>query len=218
MALKSTHRWDAEYSARIDLFGMNPTKELLTSINLIGEPGTALDAGCGNGRDTIALLRYGYQVVAMDSSSGAIDALQTLAARYRLPTDRLDAKVADVVTFNCGVEQFDVVNCVTLLDHLSSELVGPVIEKLLRATRIGGTCVFQVLTTEDPAVTGKGSKSEFATEIDHYFAPNELLRFCIPAIRVIYYEERMEWDFDHGEPHQHAMAVLVGTKHKGNSP
>lgn len=39
-------------------------------------PGTALDLGCGAGRDSLALLRDGWSVVALDQSSPALDALR----------------------------------------------------------------------------------------------------------------------------------------------
>lgn len=45
-------------------------------------PRTAVDLGCGSGRDTIELLRRGWSVMAVDAEQSAIDALK---ARKDLP-------------------------------------------------------------------------------------------------------------------------------------
>lgn len=39
-------------------------------------PGLALDLGCGAGRDTLELLRQGWQVLAVDNRQAALDALR----------------------------------------------------------------------------------------------------------------------------------------------
>ena len=40
-------------------------------------PGHAIDLGCGDGRDTIELLRRGWTVLAIDSEAAALDRLKT---------------------------------------------------------------------------------------------------------------------------------------------
>ncbi|MCQ4287951.1 class I SAM-dependent methyltransferase [Pseudomonas stutzeri] len=45
-------------------------------------PGLALDLGCGAGRDSLALLRAGWKVVALDRDPEALRALQEQAAAY----------------------------------------------------------------------------------------------------------------------------------------
>ena len=53
------------------------------------------------------------------------------------------------------------------------------------------------------------TKSEFATEIKHYFKYNELLVLLLSKGRVIYYLESQEDDFDHGDPHKHAFVSIL---------
>lgn len=45
-------------------------------------PGQALDLGCGAGRDSLALLRAGWQVVALDRDPHALAALQEQAIEF----------------------------------------------------------------------------------------------------------------------------------------
>ncbi len=75
--------------------GARPPREtLLFALDRFGEaqPGFAIDLGCGNGRDTIELLRRGWRVLAVDAEPAAIDGLR---ARPDLPADaRLETKTA----------------------------------------------------------------------------------------------------------------------------
>lgn len=47
-------------------------------------PRRALDLGCGAGTDTLALLRHGWQVTALDRNPAAVAAVQQAAAAARL--------------------------------------------------------------------------------------------------------------------------------------
>lgn len=75
--------------------GARPPREtLLFALARFGDaaPGFAVDLGCGNGRDTIELLRRGWRVLAVDAEPAAIDGLR---ARPDLPADaRLETRVA----------------------------------------------------------------------------------------------------------------------------
>jgi len=67
-----------------------PRKTLLAALDRFERPGRAVDLGCGDGRDTIELLRRGWQVVAIDAEADAIARLQArpdLPAAARLVTE-----------------------------------------------------------------------------------------------------------------------------------
>lgn len=51
---------------------------LTTFLELVPDGGRVLDWGCGSGRDSLAMLRAGYDVVAVDLSDAMADATETL--------------------------------------------------------------------------------------------------------------------------------------------
>jgi len=81
-------------------------------------PGTAVDLGCGGGRDALELLRRGWRVLAVDAEPAAIDlilgradaraALETVVARF----GDVDLPQADLVNASfslpfCPADEFE---------------------------------------------------------------------------------------------------------------
>ena len=73
--------------------GRPPRPTLLAALERFGGfTGLAVDLGCGDGRDTVALLARGWSVLAIDAED---DAIRRLRARPDLPADaRLETRVA----------------------------------------------------------------------------------------------------------------------------
>jgi tellurite methyltransferase len=70
-----------------------PRRTLLTALENFGDfAGTAVDLGCGDGRDAIELMRRGWSVLAIDAEPEAIARLE---ARPDLPPQRkLETRIA----------------------------------------------------------------------------------------------------------------------------
>ncbi|MGB5631826.1 MAG: class I SAM-dependent methyltransferase [Waterburya sp.] len=63
-----------------------PRKTILTALAAFKEPGMAIDLGCGDGRDTVEILRQNWAVLAIDRE---VDAITRLLARPNLNTLQL---------------------------------------------------------------------------------------------------------------------------------
>jgi trans-aconitate methyltransferase len=61
--------WEEYYRRRE---GKPPRETLLKALALFETPGLAVDLGCGSGIETLALLRQGWQVLAIDSEPQAL--------------------------------------------------------------------------------------------------------------------------------------------------
>src|ERR1700741_4076142 len=72
--------WDARYSSAHALWSGNPNRQLVTEAAGLA-PGTALDAGAGEGADAIWLAERGWQVTAVDVSGVALGRAADHAAK-----------------------------------------------------------------------------------------------------------------------------------------
>ena len=69
-----TAYWNAYYKGKPDI--EYPSQFALEIGNQLKKPGTILDLGCGNGRDSIYFYKLGLRVTAIDASDTAIQMLQ----------------------------------------------------------------------------------------------------------------------------------------------
>lgn len=89
----SSDGWPEYYSRQV---GRPPRPLLLAALQrcpTTTSPRLAVDLGCGDGADTLALLRAGWQVLAVDKEAAAIELL--LGAVPREDRPRLEVRVAD---------------------------------------------------------------------------------------------------------------------------
>jgi SAM-dependent methyltransferase len=77
-------RWGDYYSATADRPPRHTLLDALARFPPLASPRFAVDLGCGDGRDTIELLRRGWSILAIDAEPAAIERLR---GRAGLPED-----------------------------------------------------------------------------------------------------------------------------------
>ncbi len=124
--------WDARYEAKGALWGAEPN-QFLAEIAEVLEPGTALDLGCGQGRNSLWLASRGFEVTGLDLSSVAIEQAKAVAAELDLDAS---FESADLTTWDPAGRVWDLVVLTYL--HLSHERRPVVHAAARRAVAPGG--------------------------------------------------------------------------------
>ena len=103
--------WDARYTHENLVWGTAPNRWVVSELGALN-PGTALDLGCGEGRNAIWLAAEGWRVTAIDFSTVAVERARRLAAETSAHLRRdLDItwRVEDVTRAEVDRSTFDAV-------------------------------------------------------------------------------------------------------------
>lgn len=126
--------WDEHYDSRAPGAAHPPNPYLVAAAQHL-PPGRALDAGCGEGAETIWLATRGWQVTAVDIAATALDRARRRAETSGL-TDGIDWVQADLTSWTPAEGQFDLV-CSHYVHPATSP--GDLFRRLAAAVAPGGT-------------------------------------------------------------------------------
>ena len=201
-------------------YGDRPSAALEAYLSQASCDGLALDLGAGAGRDTLALAAAGFEVTAVDMSQRGLDRIKQRAATQGV-AQRVATKQADVRKFDFPCDKFNAIVATTVLDHIPSADAAKVWESMVGALTDQGMLYVEVHTTEDPGSDQQpgcdrdAPVSETAGAVVNYFQPNQLAAWATDPkfdLRILRYEERLEWDYTHGPEHLHGKAVLLAVR------
>jgi SAM-dependent methyltransferase len=150
--------------------------EFLEEQIALAKPGFAIDLACGTGRDAVFLANLGWQVLAIDVLSDAIERAEALESRYRRNGESVSWRVADV---SQGVPELAVADLATMFYFLDRQLLLEAIKHL----PAGATLIVETFTTVHQERFGKPSPARA-------LQPGEL-RELAGSMEVIHYSE--EW-------------------------
>lgn len=201
-------------------YGDRPSAPLEAYLRQVPCRGAALDLGAGAGRDTLELARRGFDVTAVDLSERGLKRVLERAEAAGV-ADRVTTRAADVRQLAWQPRSHAAIVATTVLDHLPPEDAATVWRGMCDSLADGGVLYAEVHTTDDPGCDAPPGSlrdapvSETAGAVVNYFPPNRLAMWAAEpraALRILRYEERLEWDYTHGPEHLHGKAILLAVR------
>jgi SAM-dependent methyltransferase len=162
-------RWNRILTADKPAFNTSPNAFLIEMTKGL-KPGTSLDVGMGQGRNTIYLAQQGWDSVGFDPADRAVAAALERAKALGV---RITATVASDATYDWGESKWDLI----VLSYVGAR---EYVEKVTRALRPGGMVVIEGFhrdATRDGPIGGAV-----------VFDSNELTRL-FSSFRVVRYED-----------------------------
>lgn len=173
--LLAREKWNRRYAEKgLVPFPDRPAEWLAENRTLLaGAAGRrALDIACGDGRNAGYLAQLGFEVVAVDVSDVAIDALRTAAVERGLA---VEARRIDLERDGLPDECYD---AIVQFNYLQRDLLG----RLAGALAPGGILIVETVTQAHVDELGNSFDPRFM------LGENELLR-CFGDLHVCHYRE-----------------------------
>ncbi len=142
---ENVYQWNKENKNNL----VYPDEEVIRIIKKFFLPSgakTVLDAGCGSGRHTLALLREGLEVRALDSSQTALDIASELTAPYG---NKVKYDLGNLTCLPFEDASFDAVLCWGVLHYLTGEEFSQALNELYRVLKPDGFLGLTLRSTAD---------------------------------------------------------------------
>ena len=94
MPVMGRQAWDERYRGEELLWRAEPNQFVVAEVERL-RPGTALDLGCGEGRNAVWLATRGWRVTGVDFSAVGLAKARALAERSRAEVDWVEADLLD---------------------------------------------------------------------------------------------------------------------------
>ncbi len=175
--------WNERYRSSARVWSGNPNPQLVAEVADL-EPGRALDVGCGEGADAIWLAQLGWDVVATDISSVALER----GAQHAQQTDpgagaRIEWRRADLLVSPPERDSYDLVSAQFM--QLQPEPRTRLFTALAASVRTGGALL---VVGHDPSDMTSGVQRPAMPEL--YYAADDVARLLDASWTVVTNEAR----------------------------
>jgi SAM-dependent methyltransferase len=209
-------RYDDHYRKTPEVFGSRPNTILVGHFELIETTSTALDIGCGQGRNSLFLARKKISVRALDPSIEAIRTVDALARAEDLPIRTIHGGFEDLEPLPGG---YGAIMAFGVIPDLRRQLVTALAETIADNLAPRGVLFITGFGTWDPSFgchrrewteEAKNSFCSLDGLIRTYLEPGELASL-FPAFEVIFSWEGLGPEHRHGDgpPERHGLAEAV---------
>jgi cyclopropane fatty-acyl-phospholipid synthase-like methyltransferase len=209
-------RYDEYYRSTPEVFGSEPNTILVEHAELIDLSTTALDIGCGQGRNTLFLARRKITVHALDSSIEAVRAVEVAAEFEGLPVRTIHGGFEDL---NPDPDGYGAILVFGLIPDLRREQVPALTAAIEKALAPNGMLFITAFGTWDPSFERHQSEWKENTEnsfcsldgvVRTYLEPGELVAL-FPGLEVIHSWEGLGPEHRHGDgpPERHGLVEAV---------
>lgn len=194
MSLADLEKWDARYRSGSYAGRRHPTALLERCVGVLPR-GSALDVGCGAGRNALFLAESGFDVDAVDISTAGLERLRADAAAGGYAIRDLEADLERGIPDSLPLQ--DCYDLIVMVRYVNQPLIGPLIDRLAE----GGVLVSEQHLKTDLDVVGPRNE---AFRLD----PNALLD-AARGLRVHFYREAVVTDPD---GRRAALAQIVASR------
>jgi len=211
--------WQKEYKEKKFYWELKPEKGLKEVLKHTPQ-GIALDIGAGEGRNSIFLVKNGFEVEAIDKVKECLEKCKRLAKRDNLP---IKTRVIDIRKFNFKKNKYTLIVAIASLDFLKVSEIKKIISKIKKSLKKEGVFYLLVFSTKDPAF--KKCKrnleeverntfylSKFKTH-RHFFEKKELLNLLKDFETTKVKEEKLK-DIHNDKPYFHRVIKIIAIKKK----
>ncbi|MGL5439847.1 MAG: methyltransferase domain-containing protein [Paraclostridium sp.] len=194
--------WEHEYKdLKRETFG-KPSKEIINIVDNLSKNSTVLDMGAGDGRNSIFISKYGFEVDAFDILQSGIDKLNYIAKYNKLT---INASVDDACSFRY-TKKYDLIIAHGLLQFIDKKSQRYVIEKMKENTKVGGYNIIAVFTDEEPI------PDDLKESMIGIFKEREIRDYYIDWDILMFESSKFNDEHIGGIKHRHAMNKLVAKK------
>ncbi len=197
--------FDHLYSSNPNFYIAGKTdSQIVEAVKNLSRDKKILELGAGQGEIALSIAKEGFEILATDSSTVAVEQIKKKAAELNF--HNLKAEVHDM---RLGIpKNFDVIVCVRALHYVSRDEGLKLIGQMKKHTNPGGINAVIALTQEGEFYALPGQK-------DHFYVAQQEMRELYKDWNILEYSE----DYDYfkrknaqGERSKNCRATLIAVK------
>lgn len=203
-------RYNKIYKNNNNVWGNKPNELLQKIYTKVSAGSKFLDLGCGQGRDSLFMLKRGFKVAAIDNSQEGIKKIKKSIKTNNLPLSNIDLSCENIETFNIKRNEYAIINIFNSLHFLAKKDALKLIEKVKKAVKSQGYIIISGFTVNDPFY------KTTAVNCRCFFELQEL-KGIFSYFNIIFYDEKEILDKGHPgkpEPHKHNVVKMIARKIK----